>query len=172
MKGPVFLLFAVCTIDGKIARHSRHMTDWSSKEDKNFLHKMLDKSDVVIIGKNTYLLAKKPLSKRNCIVLTSSVKNPTQINKKLVYLNPAHSSIVRYCKKYSCKKVAVLGGRQTFNYFLKKGLVDEIFLTIEPLVFGSGFSLFTSGSKDVFFDLILVKKLNAVGTVLLRYRKR
>ena len=170
MKRPIFSLVAVCTIDGKIARHSKHLSDWSSKEDKDFLHKILDKSDAVVVGNNTYQVAQKPLSKRNCIVFTRSVKNPVQKSEKLALFNPAHSAIESFCRENGYKDVCVLGGAKTFNYFLHENLADEIYLTIEPIAFGSGITLFDSGEKYVFFDLVSFKRLNKKGTVLLHYR--
>ncbi len=185
---PVFSLIAVCTIDGKIARHSSHMTDWSSKEDKDFLHKMLDSSDAVVVGRNTYEVAKGPLSKRNCIVFTSSVAGKSGVDQKmslLAYLDPERAGIVGFCSEQDYMKVAVLGGTRTFTYFLQRGLADEIFLTIEPLVFGEGLPLFdcglggagpsgragADGGNGVVFDLVSVKKLNNKGTVLLHYKR-
>src|SRR3989344_3938064 len=83
-----FIAVAAVTIDGKIALHSKHFTNWTSKEDKTFLHKILDKCDVIIVGHNTYDIARKPLSKRNCIVLTSKVVRTKQVNQKLSFFNP------------------------------------------------------------------------------------
>ena len=173
-KKPVFSIIAVCTIDGKIARHSRHMTDWSSKEDKDFLHKMLDKADAVVVGHTTYEVAKGPLSKRNCIVFTRSVLGAVENGTNLSYLNPDEVGIAEYCALHGYKKVAVLGGAKTFAHFLEKGLVDEIFLTIEPLLFGEGIDFFAQvpGAKGLAMDLVSVKKLNKKGTLLLHYKNK
>jgi len=172
MEKPVFSLIAVSTIDGKIAKHARHMSDWSSKEDKDFLHKMLGKSDVAIVGNNTYEVAQKPLSKRNVIVFTRKVQESLVKSKKLIFINPQNTNIAQFCEKNSYKNIAVLGGAKTFNYFLNQNLVNEIFLTIEPIAFGSGIALFDSGDKTEKFELVSLKKLNKKGTVLLHYRKK
>ncbi len=172
MKRPVFRLIAAMTLDGKIAKHSHHMADWSSKEDKGFLHRMLDKADVAIVGNNTFETAKKPLSKRNCIVFTRSVKNPEQRGENLVFVNPAITGIAEFCRRHSYNKIAVLGGAKAFGYFLAHGLADEIFLTIEPLVFGAGIPLLDSGDYEISFSLVSVRKLNKKGSLLLHYRKR
>ncbi len=175
-KRPVFSLIAVCTIDGRIARHARHMTGWSSKEDKDFLHKTLDRSDAVVVGRNTYEVAKAPLSRRNCIVFTHNVTGAVEIGAGPAYLNPVEVSIRDYCTSHGYKKIAVLGGTKTFTYFLQAGLADEIFLTIEPLVFGAGLPLFDGvvkggGARGLGFNLVSLKKLNKYGTVLLHYKK-
>ena len=164
------IAIAAVTIDGKIALDAGHFSDWTSPEDKDFLHEMLDKSDVVIVGNNTYKTAIEPLSKRNCIVFTASVRTSEHKSDMLTYCNPASSDCIPLMEKY--EKVAVLGGTQTYTYFLENDLLDEIYLTIEPVVFGHGLNLFES-TKDALakFHLESTKKLNEKGSVLLHYIK-
>lgn len=159
---------AAVTIDGKIALHSGHLSDWTSPEDKDFLHEMLDKSDVVVVGNNTYKTAIGPLSKRNCIVFTASVRTSEHKSDMLTYCNPASSDCIPLMEKY--ETVAVLGGTQTYTYFLENDLLDELYLTIEPIVFGHGLNLF-EGTKDLFakFRLESTKPLNEKGSLLLHY---
>jgi dihydrofolate reductase len=69
-------------------------------------------------------------------------------------------------------KVAILGGAQTYQYCLDRGLLDEIYLTIEPLTFSSGINLFSSVKPKIRkWNLVAVKKLNRLGTILLHYRR-
>jgi dihydrofolate reductase len=74
VKQHMYIAVAAVTIDGKIARHPAHFSNWTSKEDKSFLHEFLDACDCIIVGRKTYELAKEPLSKRRCVVLTRRVK--------------------------------------------------------------------------------------------------
>lgn len=164
------IAIAACTIDGKIALDANHFSDWTSPEDKDLLHEFLDKADVIVVGNNTYKTAIEPLSKRNCIVLTSSVATTERKSDKLLLWNPAtvpYASVLQ-----NTAIVAVLGGTQTYTYFLEQGLLDEIYLTIEPLIFGRGLDLFES-SKDLttHFKLISTKQLNESGSLLLHYKK-
>ena len=70
------------------------------------------------------------------------------------------------------RRIAVLGGTQIFSWFFKKNLLDEIYLTIEPVVFGSGLPLFNADVDTVQkFKLASVRRLNKTGTVLLRYTR-
>lgn len=158
------------TIDGKIALDARSGSTWTSPEDKDFLRDMLDKSDIVVVGNNTYKAAIEPLSKRNCIVFTTSVTTSERKSEKLAYCNPASSDCLSLMQAY--ETVAVLGGAKTYTYFLENDLLDEIYLTIEPLLFGRGLNLFES-SKDIgpHFRLKSTKQLNEKGTVLLHYTK-
>jgi len=164
------IAIAAMTIDGKIALDAGHFSDWTSPEDKGFLHKMLDESDVVVVGNNTYKTAIEPLSKRNCIVFTASVRTSERKNDLLTYCNPASSDSIPLLQRY--ETIAVLGGTQTYTWFLENDLLDEIYLTIEPIAFGRGLNLFES-SKDLnaHFRLESTKPLNENGSLLLHYTR-
>ncbi len=164
------IAIAAVTIDGKIALDSGHFSDWTSPEDKDFLHEMLDKSDVVVVGNNTYKTAIEPLSKRNCIVFTSSVAELERKSDKLLFANPATVDVKTLLKEY--KTVAILGGMKTYTYFLQHDLLDELYLTIEPVIFGRGLNLFeTAENVNARFKLESTKELNKNGTLLLHYIK-
>ena len=53
--------------------------------------------------------------------------------------------------------------------FLKANLIDELLLTLEPVVFGSGIDLFRSGELDARWRLEHMEKLNDIGSLHLRY---
>ena len=66
-------------------------------------------------------------------------------------------------------EAVMAGGAGANALFLKAGLVDEIWLTIEPLVFGTGIDLFRGTEFDLRASLISVEQLNERGTVHLKY---
>lgn len=169
MKKISYIAIAATTIDGRIAKHSRHFSSWTSKEDKNFLHAILDTCDVILVGRSTYDMAKKPLSKRNCIVITRQIENKKS-GPGLVYIDPAKKSLTQFIKKQGYKKIGILGGEQIYSYCLEKNLLTELFLTIEPISFGYGLSLFKT-KKLARWKLKSIKKLNRKGSLLLHYFK-
>ena len=167
-----YIAIAAVTIDGKIAKNKSHMSDWTSPEDKIFMRALLDKCDVIIVGNNTYKTAIKPLSKRNCIVLSRSANKLMSKSANLIYCDPNKNNIKKLIGKLKYKKIAILGGAQTYSYSLENNLMDEIYLTIEPLVFGKGINLFADTKiLNKKFKLFNIKKLNNKGTVLLHYKK-
>jgi dihydrofolate reductase len=164
------IAIAAVTIDGKIALDANHFSDWTSPEDKVFMRALLDKSDVVVVGNNTYKTAIEPLSKRNCIVLTASVATTEKKSDNLLFWNPATTPFEAVAGQY--KTVAILGGAKTYSYFLENDLMDELYLTIEPIIFGRGIDLFAPiGEKMSRFELLSMEKLNEIGSVLLHYEK-
>lgn len=151
---PKFIAIAAVTMDGKIARTSRSGSSWTSKEDKDFLHRELDRCNLIVVGRKTYEHAKKPLKKRNCLVMTRRVKGWKKRIKSLT------------------GRVCILGGSQIYSWFLRHELIDEIFLTVEPIIFGAGVPLFDIALKvPQHYILVSIKRLNKNGTIVLHYKK-
>src|SRR3989338_177656 len=172
MNKPKYVAIVATTLDGKIARHEKHFSDWTSLEDKALLHALLNKSDCIIVGRNTYETAVTKLRKRNCIMFTTQVKTVLRKSEKLLLCNPGTVDIRRIIRQQHYKTVAILGGTQVYSYCLEHGLLNELFLTIEPLAFGNGLPLFNISTQRLYgFQLLAVKKLNAAGSVLLHYKK-
>jgi dihydrofolate reductase len=172
MKHPQYIGIAAITIDGKIAKNKSHMSDWTSKEDKVFMRALLDRSDVVIVGNNTYKTAIKPLSRRNCLVLSRSEHRKVGASENLNYVNPDKTDVKKYIRDRKYKTVAILGGAQTYTHCLEHNMLDELYLTVEPLAFGEGINLFAKGQNlEQRFKLLSIKKLNRQGSLLLRYKK-
>ena len=158
------------TIDGKIARDANHPSNWTSPEDKTMLRKLIAASDAIIIGHTTYLLYKSQLASRRCVVFTRSIKDYERHNENLILYNPEGPTSLNDILKTD-NSIALLGGAQTYSYFLENNLIDEIYLTIEPIIFGEGLNLFeTSESITSKFHLISTERLNQQGTMLLHYK--
>ncbi len=66
------------------------------------------------------------------------------------------------------RQAAVLGGSQIHSLFLEAGLVDEIWLTVEPFLFGKGTPLLAKRT-DVRLELASSQPLSQ-STFLLKYR--
>ena len=165
-----FFAFAAASIDGRIARDPLSGTNWTSKEDWLFFQKKLEQMDAVISGHNTFRVAEKSLRKRNTIVLTSRTR-ALKTEGKVVFLNPKTEGLPQLIKSRGCKKVGIVGGSKTYDYCLRNGMLDVLYLTIEPYVFTEGVPLFSGRDfKKYKFVLKSVKKLNQRGTLLLKYK--
>ncbi|MBI5554167.1 MAG: hypothetical protein HY917_05515 [Candidatus Diapherotrites archaeon] len=162
-----FSIVAVSTLDGRIARHSFQPTTWGSPEDKIFLRRKLNEFDVIVVGNNTYKTARS-LKKRNCVVFTRSVKSFSVKGPLCTYVNPSHINLKRFFLRQGYEKIGLLGGTQVYDYFNRHGWLDEIFLTIEPLAFGKGLSLFAQSCRKA-FRLLSLRRLNRQGSVLFHF---
>ncbi|GAC1412089.1 MAG: dihydrofolate reductase family protein [Candidatus Doudnabacteria bacterium] len=162
---------AAVSIDGRIAPNQDANSSWTSVEDKNFLHSILDQSDLILVGRKTYEIAQTPLSRRRCLVLSSQVGDIEIRHENLILCNPS-ADPKSYIQKKGYTTVSVLGGARTYAYCLDHNMLDELYLTIEPITFGSGVPLFLKESAEVVeWKLLSHKELNSKGTILLHYSR-
>ncbi len=163
---PRYLAFVATSIDGRISVAKTHPPDWTSKEDWLFFQKALSRVDAVVVGRNTYTSVAERLSKRNTFVLSS---RPKKICRRgtVTFVNPVTVPLAPLFARY--KTVAVLGGGMVYRFMLENGLLDELFVTIEPLVFGRGKEMFVGGTQTTRLRLHGIRQLNKNGTILLHY---
>ncbi|MHA1539721.1 MAG: dihydrofolate reductase family protein [Alphaproteobacteria bacterium] len=165
-------MLAVTSLDGYLAKDTDDLIKWSSAEDKAQLYDFVaQQSDVFIVGRKTYeIIGEKGEFKGHpALVLTRSVDGVQKSAENKWLINPAVVSIADFLEENGFRKPVVLGGASVYTYCLESGLIDEIRLTVEPIVFGKGIALFTPLTKDQKLLLIEKKQLNAAGTILLRY---
>jgi len=154
------------TADGKIAKSSDHFPDWTSKEDKKLFAEISKKYGVVIMGDKTFFTFPKPLPGRLNVVFTLLKKPPKMKNVMWVGGNP--KTVLKKLEKMGYKSAILGGGAYLNTQFLKKKLIDEIWLTIEPKIFGEGLGVF-GGDFEVDLKLTGVKKLNN-NSILIKYK--
>ena len=157
-------IIAAVTADGFIARNDHQHIDWTSPEDKKFFVDMTKESGVMIMGGNTYRTFKEPLPGRRHIVYTRGEVEGEAFEKT----TEKPKDLVRRLNQEGYKDVAVIGGSSIYSMFLNAGALTDIYLTIEPLLFGQGVKLFDS-RLDVRLELESVKHLND-NTILMHYK--
>lgn len=164
---PRYIAFVAASVDGRISLSSKHPPDWTSKEDWEFFQKSLSRIDAVVVGRNTYESVAERLRKRNTFVLSSRPKTFTR-RGTVTFVNPAKVHLPKLLERY--KSVAVLGGGAVYQFMLESKLLDEIFVTVEPLIFGRGKEMFIGGTQITRVNLLSTKRLNRTGTLLLHYQ--
>ena len=173
-------ILAVSSLDNIIARQAVDTIDWASAEDKSFLGEFLDQCDLCIMGRKSYELAETMMSQRNCLIFTRTLPPVSEIHERrpgdpiLSYANPELVEMETWVAEnfsFPKKSVAILGGPEIYRYFINRGWVDEIYLTVEPLIFGTGLSWISPGAQDLDVELRLISanQLNSQGTLLLHY---
>lgn len=161
----IILMMAV-TADGKIAKSSDHFPDWTSKEDKKMFAAVTKEHGVVIMGDKTFFTFPKPLPDRLNVVFTLLKNPPEQKNVKWVTGEP--EKVLEELEKEGYKSAILGGGTYTNSQFLEKKLIDEIWLTIEPKIFGDGLGVF-GGDFNIDLKLLNVEKIND-DSVVVKYK--
>lgn len=162
---PVTLIMAI-TADGKIAKDKSQLANWTSKEDKKLFVKTSKDFGVIMMGENTFNTFPKPLPGRLNVIFSRN--GGQDIAQSLKWVQGDPEIVLAELEKVGYKKALLGGGASLNTLFLKKKLIDEIILTIEPKIFGAGLSLF---SEDCEADLKLIQfeKLND-NTLMLKYK--
>ncbi|MDL2321642.1 dihydrofolate reductase family protein, partial [Desulfosarcina sp. OttesenSCG-928-B08] len=136
------ILMAAVTVDGKIARTPDHYPDWTGKADKRLYVDVTRKAGVMIMGSKTFDTLGRVLPDRKTIVMT---RNPDRRSHHpdLSFTSDLPEKILEDLSAQGTQSVVVAGGATINTVFAEKGLIDEMILTISPLAFGAGISLFS-----------------------------
>ncbi len=159
-------IIAALSADGYIAKNpTAPSTVWTSKEDKKRFVELTKKAGVVVMGQNTWnTLGGKALKDRLNIVYSPT---PLPATERLEVTEKSPADLLKDLESRGHKEVAICGGSQIYTMFMKSGLVTKLFLTIEPVIFGSGIRLF---KEDMDFKLKLVESIKTEnGTLLQEY---
>lgn len=140
------------TLDGKIAKDSDHFPDWTGKADKKFFMERTKKAGCLVMGSKTFDTIGRPLPGRKNVIMTRSKRGSEWDNLIFTSQNPAE--IINDLEKEGYDEVILGGGAQINSLWAEAGLIDEILLTVSPLIFGTGMSLF---DKEVELDLELLE---------------
>lgn len=154
------------TLDGKIAKTDSHFPDWTSKEDKKLFAKTSKEAGVVIMGDKTFFTFPSPLKDRLNVVF-SLEENPKPI-EGVKWVKGEPENVLKELEEMGHKSAILGGGAFVNGLFLEHKLIDEIWITVEPKLFGEGLSLF-KGDFDVSLKLNNVEKIND-NSVVLKYK--
>jgi len=65
--------------------------------------------------------------------------------------------------------MVVVGGPHVAASFLEAGLIDELWLTIEPRIFGAGDLFIPDVKLDIQLKLLSSETVNELGTMITKY---
>lgn len=156
-------IIAAVTADGFIARDEKHSAFWTSKDDKKRFVEITKRTGIVVMGSTTYATLPRPLKERvNIVYSKSKTFEGAETTQK------APLELLEELEGRGFKEVAICGGSKIYTMFMKANVVDRVFLTIEPLMFGKGIGLFT---EELQHKLVLVSASQGEnGALLLEYK--
>ena len=166
------ILIFVSTLDGKITKWGDpFIRSWSSKNDQNYFDRIWNATRVIIMGSGTYNPAPIKASPDHLfIVMTHSPHKyiGSSIPGHLEFNDESPEKLLNRFMQEE-KSVLIVGGAQIATAFLKEQLIDELWLTIEPRIFGNGASFVTDEKLDIDLSLISSEKINERGTLITKY---
>lgn len=146
-------------------------SDFTSEADGISFNAICQKIGTVISGRKTYEVLYPdymPLKQGAHYVLTHDITKVSD-NPTVKFTNKSPEELLLEIEKSGINEVCLIGGQQTISQFMKKGLIDEVCLDIEPLIFGQGMPLFAPSDFEIKLELLEVKNLSPQ-TVQLHYK--
>ncbi len=158
-------IIAALTADGLLAKGHDHVTTWTSKADKNFFKEKTKEAGVIVMGSKTFETIGRALPGRRNIVL-SRTKKFDDVNG-LETSSESPRELVTRLEKEGVRELAICGGAGIYTSFMKENLVDTLYITVEPILFGQGLSLF----NESFETKLKLKESRPIGdgAVVLEY---
>lgn len=166
----------LASVDGKITKGSdTNIYTWTSFEDQKYFFSLIKKHNIIIMGRSTYEASKQviKLEKNKLrIILTRSPKKHLEqmVKGQLEFSDETPEKLIKRLSTQGYKEALLVGGGIINGLFLKHNLVDELYLTIEPRIFGSGKNIVDGQLLNTKLNLISIKKINERGTLLLKYK--
>lgn len=160
---PQCSVFIATSLDGYIARPDGSI-DWleSASNDSDgvdFGYKeFMESVDALIMGRNTFekvlSFAEWPYGDKPVVVLSSSLPaRPDSLPDTVTITSGAPQQIVERLMSQGMNSFYVDGG-VTIQRFLNAGLIDEVTITLIPVLLGSGISLFGPLESDISLELV------------------
>ncbi len=135
------IMLMAATVDGKIARDSSELVDWTGKADKQYFVRVTREAGAMIMGSKTFDTIGKALPDRKNIVITRD-KTRKSLDDNLVFTDQDPAEILAGLEAEGYTQVALIGGAAVNSLFAEKNLITHIHLTLVPRIFGAGLSLF------------------------------
>ncbi len=170
------ILVMVSSLNGKITKGADPSTySWTSKEDAELFSQLVEKHNLIVMGRKTYEAIRQNIELKPDKLRIVLTKNPEKYSHDAVpgsleFSNESPRELVNRLGRKGYKEMLLAGGGEINALFLKSSLVDELYLTIEPVIFGKGQALVADEELEISLQLIGVKRLNKKGTLHLRYK--
>jgi dihydrofolate reductase len=167
-------LIAAQSLDGFITKHDMPGSEFASAADRDYFREARRGFDCSILGAETYRSSRAQFQSRNASAKLVSVltRNPAAfaseaVGGSLEFTAETPEALSARLHARGHRECALLGGSQIHSLFLNAGLVDELWLTLEPLLFGKGTPLLATPA-DIRLRLLSRDNLST-DTLLLKY---
>jgi dihydrofolate reductase len=170
-------LFIATTLDGYIAKPGNDLSFLKlvEKEGEDYGYAEFTATiDTIIIGRKTYDWVVKEIGsshydngERKVYVITRTERPGVG---KTTFYTGSPAELVRKLKSEEGKNIYCDGGAEVINDLLKNDLVDEMIISVIPVLVGDGTRLFHDGRPEQELELLTAKTFDT-GLTQLHYRR-
>lgn len=168
-------LFIAMSLDGYIAAPDgdiRFLPPIEKEGEDYGYTDFIDQIDTVVLGRKTYdkilsMGITNPYGDRDVYILTHS---PKEQQGNLHYYSGNLKELIMGFKSKQGKHLYCDGGADTIHQLLADDLIDEMIISIIPVLLGEGIALFKGGLPSLQLSLVKVSTYEN-GLVKLHYRR-
>ena len=167
------ILYIASSLDGYIAKSNDDLSFLSrvQQEGQDYGYaKFIDNVDTVILGRKTYDWVMKQVKEFPHAQLDSYIitRTPRQDIGKIKFYTGNLKELVLRLRQERGKNIFIDGGAEIVNELFKEKLIDQIYLSIVPILLGDGVRLFKGGLPEQNLKLINSKQFET-GLIQLQY---
>ena len=166
-------LVFVSSLDGKVTKWGNsNVKEWSSHQDQEYYKKVWEANYLIVMGSSTFNTdPKQPTTDHLLVVMTQHPERyqHKQVAGQLEFTAESPRALFNRFKKAGHKNMLIIGGPHVATSFLKDQLIDELWLTIEPKIFGRGSNFALDEKLDISLRLLHFDEVNKQGTLIMRY---
>lgn len=170
-------LFIATSLDGYIAKPNNDLSFLKlvEKEGEDYGYTEFTRTiDTLIIGRKTYDYVFEEIGssyydngQRDVYVITRTER--PQVGRTTFYTGDL-SELVKRLKSENGKNIYCDGGAEVINELLKKDLIDDLIISVIPILLGNGTRLFKDGRPEQKLELVSVKTFDT-GLTQLHYKR-
>ena len=169
------ILYIATSLDGYIAKPNDDLSflDIVHKEGEDYGYAEFTESvDTVILGRKTYdwvmtQVQEFPHADKNTYVIT---RTPRPSIGKTNFYTGNLKDLILGLKSEPGKNIYIDGGAEVVNELLNKNLIDEMIISIIPVLVGDGTRLFKDGRPEQQLELVNTKTFDT-GLVQVHYKR-
>ena len=171
-------IYIATSLDGYIAKPNDDLSFLKlvEKEGEDYGYEEFTATiDTIIVGRKTYDWVLKEIGSshydngnRNVYVITRTEKQ--NIGRTTFYTGKL-TELVQQLKVENGKNIYCDGGAEIINELLKNDLIDEILISVIPVLLGSGTRLFKDGRPQQQLELVNTKTFET-GLTQLHYKRK
>jgi len=171
-------LFIATSLDGNIAKPNDDLSFLKrvEKEGEDYGYAAFTSTiDTLIIGRKTYDYVLKEIGSshydnghRDVYVITRTERPD---NGRIKFYTGNIKDLVTKLRSEEGKDIYCDGGAEVVNELLKNDLIDELTISIVPILVGNGTRLFKDGRPEQLLEFVSAKTFDT-GLVQLHYRRK
>ena len=154
-------VFIAVSVDGYIARPDGGV-DWLSRfekpdgypDDYYGYRVFFDSVDALVVGRKTYDLVRSfeswPYGSKRCVVMTH---HPLPARNAEEFFSGEPAGLVERLRAEGVRRIYVDGG-DVIRQFFSASLIDDLTISVIPVVLGAGVRLFESGLPQRWLELV------------------